>query len=837
MESDAKPELNKFEIPPDRLRLTVDPGIFRFKCTEDLVPIREFIGQTRATKAIEFGLNIHDDGFNIYVSGLSGTGKTTIVKRYIDRLIKSRTDFKPLDWCYVYNFREADAPRIASLPQGKGKVFQRQISELLDHIKEDLGKSFASDEYKAQRDRLVEDTRRQQQKDLEQLGEEARSQGFSIQVTPMGPALIPVVDGRPMQEAEWHALPEDTRKTLEARQDDLRKKLQASFEKAEKVERDVHDRLHKLDKDIGDFAISRLFQQMLMEYGSNEKLKEYLAGLKGYTLDNLAAFKAAEEPVNPLFGMPMSQVAAGRDPFMPFKVNVFVDNSEQNGPPVIVEQNPNFGNMFGKIERRFVFGAYISDPSMIKAGAVSRANGGYLLLSAQDVLTNPGVWPAFKRAIKNKEVRVEDPYEQFGFIAPQVLRPEPMPIDVKFVLIGDPMLYQMLAAYDEDFWEIFRVKADFDFEVDRNENNMMDYAAFISGCCEKCKARHFDPSGVAKVIEHSSRMVSDREKMSSRFGFIKELIEESDYWASLDGKERISAEHVQKAIDERHFRHNLIEQHIREMIKRGTIMIDTEGAVVGQVNGLSVMGLGDVSFGRPSRITAKTFLGRGGVLDIERETDLGGRIHSKGVMILGGYLGWKYAQDKPLSLSASLCFEQSYEGVEGDSASSAELYSILSSLSEVPLKQSIAVTGSVNQKGEVQPIGGANEKIEGFYHVCKEKGLTGEQGAMLPYSNLDNLMLREEVVDAVRQGQFHIYAVKTIDEGIEVLTGVAAGEKKPDGTYPEGTINCKVNQRLKGMAETLKEFAGTEEWTSAGNGHRTAKVRTTSRVRKARRGT
>ena len=423
---------------------------------------------------------------------------------------------------------------------------------------------------------------------------------------------------------------------------------------------------------------------------------------------------------------------------------------------------------------------------------------------------NPGVWPALKRAIRNKEVRIEDPFEQYGFIAPQGLRPEPMPIKIKVILTGDPMLYQLLSIYDEDFWEIFKVKADFDSEIEKTKDNMMAYAAFLSGCCDECEAKHFDPSGVAKIIEYSARMVADQERLSSRFAQIKDWIQEASYWTIKDNAKYISAHHVQKAMDERLFRHNLIDERIRDLINRGTIMIDTRGEVIGQVNGLSVYSLGDISFGKPSRITAKTFMGRGGVINIERESQLSGPIHNKGVMILSGYLGWKYAQDKPLSLSASLCFEQSYEGVEGDSASSAELYAIISSLSELPIRQNIAVTGSVNQKGEIQPIGGVNQKIEGFFKICQAKGLSGDQGVLIPHQNLRNLMLQEEVVEAVKQGQFHIYSAKTIDEGIEILIGAPAGKKHKDGTYPKTTVNYLIDKRLKDMAKQLKNFY-TEE--------------------------
>ena len=808
-------EIKKYAVQVDKLRWECDPRLFEFECTKDLAPLREFVGQERATRAVEFGLNMVRSGYNIYVAGLTGTGKTSVVKAYIEKAIKERENrgetFDLDDWCYLYNFKEPDSPRIVSLPQGKGKAFREEVTSLLNKVRQGLGQAFSSEEYKNQKQKTVEEVQTKQQKLFEEISSEARRQGFILQMAPTGPVLIPIREDRPMQEQEYLALDEDTKKQLDTKQAELRKKLKASFETASNVQTKAIDRLQKVDKDIGEYTVSGLFGSLFEQYSKWPKVTQYLTDLKAYVLDNLELFKGTEEPIHPIFGVPLSQVIGGRNPFLPFQVNVFVDNSEAKGPPVIVESNPNFGNIFGKVERRFVFGGYLSDHTMLKAGALSQANGGYLLLGVNDVLMNPGVWPALKRAIKNREVRIEDPFEQFGLIAPQGLRPEPMPINVKVILIGDAMLYQLLSMYDEDFWEIFKVKADFNFEIEKTRDNMLAYAAFLSGCCEECEARHFDPTGVAKVIEYSARMVADQERLSSRFAQVKDWIEEANYWASLDNARFISASHVQKAIDERLFRHNLIDERIRDMINRGTIMIDTEGTVIGQVNGLSVYTLGDITFGKPSRITAKTFLGRGGVINIERESELSGPIHNKGVMILSGYLGWKYAQDRPLSLSASLCFEQSYEGVEGDSASSTELYAILSSLSDIPIKQGVAVTGSVNQKGEIQPIGGVNQKIESFFKVCQAKGLTGDQGVLIPCQNLRNLMLHEEVVDAVRQGQFHIYSAKTIDEGIEILTGVPAGERQKDGTYPDGTINYLVDKRLKEMAERLKGFYAEEK--------------------------
>ena len=804
-----------YEVPAEKLRWRCDPALFDFECTKDLAPLREFVGQDRAIRAVEFGLSMNHIGYNIYVAGLTGTGKTSMVKTYIEKLIKEKEaregPYHPDDWCYLYNFSDSDRPQMVNLPQGKGKVFRDQVRNLLQRLTEDLSKAFSSEEYNAQRKETVEENQGEQRRLFEQVGEEAHRQGFVLQMTSMGPALIPVAEGKPMSPSDFLALPEPQRKEIESRRAELLNKLEASLEKVRELERQTAQKLYQTDREVGEFAVAKLFADLTQEYSDSAKISQYLSDLKSYVLDNLDLFKGQREQVQPALGIPIEHLMRGRDPNLPFQVNVFVDNSESKGPPVISEANPNYGNMFGKIERRFYLGGYLSDHTMLKAGALHQANGGYLLLSAQDVLLNPNVWPALKRAIKNKEVRIEDPFEQFGLIAPQGLKPQPMPIEVKIILIGDAMLYQLLSMYDEEFWELFRVKADFNFEVDKTKENMFSFAAFISGCCEDCEIKHFDPGGVAKMMEYASRMVADQERLSSRFAQLKELVLEAEYWASKSGASLVGAPHVEKAIEEKLYRHNLLDERIRDLIDRGTIMIDVDGAVVGQVNGLSIYSLGDITFGKPSRITAKTFLGRKGVINIERESQLSGRIHDKGVLILGGYLGWKYAQEQPLSLSASLCFEQSYEGVEGDSASSTELYAILSSLSEVPIKQTIAVTGSVNQKGEIQPIGGVNHKIESFFQVCNAKGLSGDQGVLIPQQNLRNLMLQEEVIEAVRRGQFHIYAVKTIDEGMEVLSGVEAGERKEDGTYPEGSINFLVNKRLTEMAGRLKGFYGAEE--------------------------
>lgn len=812
----SKPK--NYEVAPEKLRWTCDPDTFDFQCTVDIPPLHAFVGQDRAIRAIEFGLALDRSGYNIYVAGLTGTGKTTVVKDYIQKSIHDREKkldgFKLEDWCYLYNFADPDRPNIVNLPQGKGKVLKGQLGSLLQDIKDGLTKAFSGEEYEAVKKRIIDEGQSQQRQLLESLNAEAHHQGFLMELSPGGAVVIPVMNGKPLSQEDYLALSEENRKSIDSGRMAFMKLVESTFEKVRDLQKSTSDKLQENDRKIGEFTISRVFQTLMAQYQDSEGLTKYLTELKNYNLSNLGIFKQQEEPQHEHGPMANPQALWGREPFLPFEVNVFVDNSQTVGPPVIEESIPTYGNMFGKIERRFLMGGYLSDHTMLKPGAMNLANGGYLLINVKDTLTRPGVWEGLKRAIRTKEVRIEDPFEQFGLMAPQGLRPQPMPVNVKVVLIGDSMIYDLLAAYDEDFWEIFKVKADFDFQIDRSVTNMNAYACFISKCCQEEKIRPFDRTGVAKLIEYGARAVADQEKLSSRFAQLKEMIVESDYWAGMNGATMVTAAHVKKAIEEKIYRHNLVDERIRELTRRGTLMIDVGGAVAGQVNGLSIYMLGGIMFGRPSRITAKTFLGRAGIVNIERESQMSGPTHNKGVFILSGFLGWKFAQDKPLTLSASLCFEQSYEGVDGDSASSTELYAILSSLSGVPIRQGIAVTGSVNQQGEIQPIGGVNHKIEGYFQVCKAIGLTGEQGVMIPEKNLNNLMLREDVVEAARQGKFHIYSVKTIDEGIEILTGVKAGERQPDGSYPEGSVNYVVSKRLKEMAEGLKGFfseAGAKE--------------------------
>src|SRR4030095_4600658 len=618
-----------------------------------------------------------------------------------------------------------------------------------------------------------------------------------------------------MQEADYLALSPAEKKRIEESRGEIEKQVEDTLREGKKLEREINEKLAAAETDAAEYLVRLPLNELKEKYREYPRVVAYLEAVREHILKNLQRFKGAEMGAVAVPGGMMQFGEPPSDPFLPYRVNVFVDNSDIQGPPIIVETNPTYHNLFGVVEKKPIVGGYVTDFTLIKAGSISRANGGYLVLYDRDVLSNAGVWEALQRVIKNRELRIEEPGTFFGFVPPQGLRPEPIPTDTKVIMIGDPSLYRVLATADPDFRETFKVKADFNFEVDRTQENITAFACFISDYCKREGIRHFDADGVARVIEQCARQVEDQNKLSTRFSDMVDLLIESNYWAGKENAELISGKHVERALVEKTFRLNLIEKRLQELIAEGTVLVDVTGAVVGQGNGLAVYQMGDFSFGKPSRITAKTFMGRGGIINIERESKLSGKTHDKGVLILSGYLGAKYAQERPLSLSASICFEQSYDGVDGDSASSTELYAILSSLSEVPIQQGIAVTGSVNQNGEIQAIGGINQKIEGFYDVCRLKAITGNQGVLIPKSNLCNLMLRPDVVQAVKDGKFHIYAVNNIDEAIEVLTGIPAGNRDPDGHYPEGSINGRVEKKLRRFSEQLRQMAGTPNPTEA----------------------
>ncbi len=788
------------ELPFEKLRRKVEPAGMHCETTKDLTPLEGIIGQERAVRALKFGLDIKERGFNIYVAGLSGTGRKTAVKDFLQEIAKAKP--VPSDWCYVNNFRDAYKPRAVKLPPGRGKDFQRNMKNFVDEVRSALPKAFESEDYASKREAAIGAIEEERKELLTRLNKRAQEEGFVLRSTPIGVLIIPVVKGQPLSDQDLAALPMEMRDEIEKKRGKLRSELRSAMRQLRGLERKVNEEIQKLNREVAIYAIGHLVDGLMEKYEKLPDVKTYLDDVRNDILENLTQF--VKEPKAPPVPFPVPWMK--ELPFRKYEVNLIVDNSDLQGSPVVMELNPTHQNLFGRIEKEAQFGVLTTDFTMIRAGSLHRANGGYLVLPAEELLRNLFSYDSLKRALKNECVTIEEAGERLGFITTKGLRAEPIPLSVKVVLIGQPLLYHQLYALDMDFKEHFKVKADFDTTMNRTEENMQKYASFVCTFCRKENLKHLDAQGLAKIVEYGSRLAQDQQKLSTKFGEIADIIREANFYALKENSEYVTANHIKNAIDEKVYRSNLIQEKIREMIKRNILLIDIDGEAVGQVNGLSVMSLGDFAFGAPSRVTASIGLGREGIIDIQREAKLAGPIHTKGVMILSGYLAEKYAHDKPLSLSARLVFEQSYGMVEGDSASSTELYSILSVLSGVPIKQGIAVTGSMNQKGEVQAIGGVNEKVEGFFEVCKAKGLTGEQGVLIPESNVQNLMLKEEVVAAVREGKFHIYSVKTIDQGIEILTGVKAGKKQPDGGFKKGTVNYGVDKHLRAMAEKLREF-------------------------------
>jgi len=792
----------RHRLTPEQLRWTCDPAELPFDTTSELHADAVIVGQDRAVRALDLGLTVAQPGYNIYIAGPVGTGRTTYARQKIQGAAASRP--APPDWCYLYSFQQPDQPIALSLPPGQGAQFRRDVAQLLEELKDGIRKLFASDRFETRRSEVLQSFETQINEIWSGLEGQARQLGFLLQRTPTGIVTVPVgPSGEPIAQELFALLPEPQREEIQKRGRELQDGVADALRRVRALERGARDAVRELEQQAARSTAGDPVRRLQEKYRDAPRIVDWLGQLLADVVEHLEDFKESEEPPAPF---PMPFFARRGERLQRYQVNLLVDNSHTQGAPVVIESNPTFYNLLGKVEYRGEFGALITDFMMIKPGALQRANGGFLLLQVKDVLLNPFTWEGLKRALKSREARIENIGDQYGAIPTATLRPEPIPLDVKVVLIGTPLLFQLLYVYDDDFRKLFKVKADFDIEVDRTPETLADYAGAIGALGNKHGLRPFDRTAVARVLEHSARLAEHQERLSTRFNDVAEIVFEADAWAATAGRAVVTAADVVTAIHEKVYRSNRIEEKLRELIRRGQLLVDVAGAKPGQVNGLSVLQLGDYAFGHPSRITARTFVGARGVVNIERETEMSGRIHSKGVAILAAYLGGKYAQDRPLSLSASLTFEQTYSEVEGDSASSTELYALLSELAGVPVEQGIAVTGSVNQKGEVQPIGGVNEKIEGYFQVCRVVGLTGAQGVMIPAQNLPNLMLREEVVDAVRAGRFHVYAVRTVDEGLEVLTGVPAGEAAEDGTYPKGTVNQRVSRRLVTLAERLRRF-------------------------------
>jgi lon-related putative ATP-dependent protease len=790
------------KLSPDDLYRSCDPKVFTFKTTEELPPFEGTIGQQRALHAIDFGLSLQSKGFNIYVLGEPGTGKTSTIRALIKK--KAEAEPVPPDWVYVYNFKDPDSPMAISLEPGRGIEFKKDMEELLHSLKVEIPKVFESKEYEKQKQKILEEFQKRQKDLFSAIEEEAESKGFTIRRSMGGFFIVPVKKtGEPLTEEEFQSLDDDTKKKIEQIGKQLQEKLDDVVRALKAGEKLVKELLKKLEREVALSVLGSLIDELKSKYAGNEKLINYLEEVKEDILNNIDDFKVQTEEASP--PMPFMKMPKPETNFARYSVNVIVNNASLKGAPCIFESNPTYYNLFGRIEHKFQYGVAVTDFTMIKAGALHRANGGYLVVNALDLLRNLFSYDALKRALRNREVKIEDIWEQYRLVTTAMLKPEPIPLDVKVILIGNPFIYYLLYNLDEEYKELFKVKADFDSMMDRNEENVLNYASFVATKSKEEGLLPFDSSGVAKVVEFGSRLAEHQGKLSSRFSDISDLIRESHYWARKDGATVVSGKHVKKAIDEKIYRHNRIEEKLQELMAEGTLIVETSGEKVGQINGLAVLDLGDYSFGKPSRITATVYIGKAGVVNIERESKLSGKIHEKAILILSNYLGRMYARNKPISLSASITFEQLYGIIEGDSATCAELYALLSAISGVPIKQNIAITGSMDQNGNVQPIGGVNEKIEGFFYLCKLRGLDGSHGVIIPERNVKNLMLREEVVEAVKEGKFNIYAINRIEEGVELLMGIPAGELQPDGSYPEGTLNYLVEKRLTEIREALKE--------------------------------
>ena len=807
------------ELTAAQLRRRMQLTSLPFTTTADAPELNEIIGQERATRAIEFGIEIPYQGYNIFAMGPVGAGKTTIITGFLER--KAQTRSVPSDWGYVHNFNDPDRPEALRLPPGGGARLRDDIDQLLNQVSDTLIKAFASEQYAEHRNALVRQLEQQRNDRLHQLDQFAREQGFTLLRLPMGLMIAPLKDGQAMTQEQFEALSEEEKQVFRTREPALQEALERTMRHVQELNEEAQVSLANLDREIAAVTTRSLFDKAAEMYAAWPEISEFLSRVHTHISEHTDDLKrpaeaegesedkqgdegegAANAPPSLWF-----RPTAGT-PYDRYRLNVIVDNSGLQGAPVVLETNPTYLNLIGRVEMRAEYGTLVTDFRHIKAGALHRANGGYLVLDARSLLRQPLAWEALKQALRNQRIRIEEMGQQMGVLATASLAPEPIPLEVKVVLIGDPMTYYMLYEYDEQFEKLFKVRADFAVEMAWTDENEQKIAQFIRNRCEEEKLPHFDLSAVSKVIEYSARLVEDQRKLTTRFAHVTDIVREAAFWAQRAGHALVIGDDVDKAINERTYRSNQFEERLREMIADGKIMIATDGAVVGQINGLAVLQLGDYSFGRPSRITARTYEGRTGLISIEREARMSGRIHDKGTLIISGLLGGRYAQDKPLSLSASITFEQAYDSIDGDSASAAELIVLLSSLAEAPIKQALAITGSINQRGDIQAIGGVSDKIEGFFETCRasSSGLTGAQGVVIPASNVSNLMLKEDVVQAVAAGQFHIYPVQTLDEAVELMTGLPAGVRGADGAFPADSINGRVDRRLRQLAEQLQRF-------------------------------
>ncbi len=793
------------ELESCDLRYICDADIFTFKSTADIEPLDEVIGQERAVQAVDFGLNMKSPGYNIFVTGIEGTGKSTITSDITRK--HAQTLPTPHDWCLVNNFQDPYRPKPLAVPSGKAMVLSRQMERVIQTLKSKLPKAFEDESFQEKISSLKDTHQQEESQRLHALEQAAQEKNLTISKSQAGFQTIPVKDGAPLTQEAYLALSQEEQQALEKRVQAFQGEIEAAMREVARMRQERGKAMENLMAETALAVVAEQMDFILDAYESNPDIKSYLEEVRDHIVQNVTDFlPSREQPEAPQLAM----FPTAKPSFNKYRVNALVDRKDMNGAPVVFEPNPSYQNVFGHIEKKVHMGGMVTDLTMVKSGSMLRADGGFLIMEIESLLMNPMVWESLKRTLRNKSLIIEDVLVGQG-IAATSLRPEAIPIDVKVILIGGYEPFRLLQNHDPKFNKIFRVRADFDYEVERTDETIQLYARFVARVCKEEKLLDFSPKGVAALVEFGEKDTSNKNKLSLRFGAIVGIIKEADYWARKEGSALVSERHVIQAFNEHRFRYNLYEEKIHESYTDNTVLIDVSGETVGQVNGLAVHQVGDISFGRPSRITAETFMGKKGVVNIEREANMSGRTHDKGVLILSGYLGRVFAQHQPLSLSISLTFEQNYSGVDGDSASSTELYAILSSLADCPIDQGLAVTGSINQKGEIQAIGGVNQKIEGFYDVCKTKGLTGSQGVLIPVANVKNLMLKREVIEAVEAGQFHVYQVKTVEEGIQILTGKTVGKPDKAGQYPQGTIYGDVQKKLRKYLERDRELKQDRE--------------------------
>ncbi len=784
------------ELLPRDLKDICNPNLFKFETTKELVDTTDLIyGQERGIKALEFGLDIDIKGYNLYLEGPSGVGKTMYTKKFLNA--KAAKDKVPNDWCYIYNFEDPNAPVAISFPAGQGKVFQETMEGFVKDIRKDIKKTFNNDDFEKEKKLIKQQYDAKRDLLLEKLNKRTLVQGFQVNPTENGVYMMPVLDGKTLAEDEFENLDENVKKEFEERSNLVQEQIFEALSEMKAIEKEAEKKIDEWQANIALMTINIHINSVKANYKRNKKISTYLDGIKKDILKNISKFLEPEPDPKTQQQPQAMQKPELREPWLNYRVNLFVDNSKLEGAPVIMDTNYSYNNIFGGLEYENQYGMMKTDFTMIKPGLLHLANGGYIMFQAKDLLQNPMCYEALKKFLRIKEIAIENVVDQRTSMMMVSLKPEPIPLDLKVLIVGNSNIYHTLLSMDDDFRKLFKIKVEFEEEAPKTNDNIERLSNFVRSFCVQEELLDLDKEAMAKVIEFASKLSGDKEKLSTQFSEIGEIVGEASAWARLDKSKIITKEYVQKAFDERVDRIKKYDTKYLQMIKEEALLIETEGFKVGQINGLTVITIGDYSFGKPAKITANTYMGKEGIVNVEREVEMSGSSHSKGIMILTGYLGAQFAQEMPLSLTASVCFEQLYGGVDGDSASSTELYAILSSLSGIPINQSIAVTGSVNQKGEIQPIGGVNEKIEGFYQICKMRGFNGMQGVIIPAQNVRNLHLSDEIIDSVRKSKFHIYAVRTIDEGIEILTGVPAGVKDKNGKFPLGTINFLAYERLK----------------------------------------